>query len=131
MDRFVLDQPHNLHEALTFGRILPALREVRHHPHRALDPQRDGMLQSGVRQFLGETRRMVEKCGREYLPMRRTPVLPRRDLLADHPEISVIPDPSTHQPHNGRRISDRLKVFWYNICPYPTLCRPSPLIGPP
>ena len=28
-------------------------------------------------------------------------------------------------------LSARLKVFWYNICPYPTLCRPSPLIGPP
>jgi len=28
-------------------------------------------------------------------------------------------------------ISARLKVFWYNICPYPTLFRPSPLIGHP
>jgi hypothetical protein len=28
-------------------------------------------------------------------------------------------------------VSARLKVFWYNICPYPTLFRPSPLIGHP
>src|SRR5712692_5137808 len=28
-------------------------------------------------------------------------------------------------------VSARLKVFWYNICPYPTLFRPSHLIGHP
>ena len=83
-------------------------------------------------------RRKVEHMLMARIAQEGTPLSPAVQMLGNIGHVTPLGDPPADlkapvgiEIINHPVISARLKVFWYNICPYPTLCRPSPLIGPP